>query len=140
MSLDRGRFPRARPGHRAQRGGHIVPVAIENKTRGRVLLRFNSGVTRHLAPGETLQDVDRVEVKGNAWLSHLEERRVIAVKMPQEERQQPGAARRVRSKEMREKDAIAHIQGTSLVELQDFLSPGEDRVRVLRAYEDKRGR
>ena len=44
-----------------------------------MLLRFNSGQTRHLAPHETLEGVMHVEVKGNAKIQKLEERHVIEV-------------------------------------------------------------
>lgn len=55
-----------------------MPVSIENRTDTRVLLRLNSGQNWYLGPGEAL-DVEPVEVKGNAWLQRLEERRLIAV-------------------------------------------------------------
>ena len=57
-----------------------MTVIIENKSDERVLLRFNSGLTRHLAPGETLENVEHVEVKGNARIKRLEERHVIALR------------------------------------------------------------
>jgi hypothetical protein len=55
-----------------------MPVTIENRSDTRVLLRLNSGQNWYLGPGEAL-DVEPVEVKGNAWLQRLEERRLIAV-------------------------------------------------------------
>jgi len=55
-----------------------MPVTIENRTDTRVLLRLNSGQNWYLGPGEAL-DVEPVEVKGNAWLQRLEERKLIVV-------------------------------------------------------------
>jgi hypothetical protein len=55
-----------------------MPVSIENRTDTRVLLRLNSGQNWYLGPGEAL-DVEPVEVKGNAWLQRLEERRLIVL-------------------------------------------------------------
>jgi hypothetical protein len=59
-----------------------MPVRIENKTGRRVLLRYNSGVTRYLAPQEVISDVEHVEVKANTWLNHLEAQHIIAVEPP----------------------------------------------------------
>lgn len=56
-----------------------MPVTITNQTAERVLLRFNSGATRHLGPGEVLEEVESVEVKGNARLASLAERRIISL-------------------------------------------------------------
>lgn len=56
-----------------------MPVTITNQTAERVLLRFNSGATRHLGPREVLEDVENVEVKDNARLLSLAERRIIAL-------------------------------------------------------------
>ena len=117
-----------------------MSVEIENKTSGRVLLRFKSGLTRRLGPGERLRDVDRLEVKGNAWLRHLEDRRAIAVTMPPEDQPKPAAARQTRSRELREKEAIAYIQRTPPADLSDFMSADEDRAKVLKAFEDKRAK
>ncbi len=110
---------------------------IINKTDQIILLRFNSGLTRHLAPREVLKNVEHVEVKGNARIKHLEQQHIIAVKRPTEER--PEASARRRSSAMRAEEAIEHIQNTPLEELQEFLSPDEDRVTVLRAMEERRG-
>lgn len=54
-----------------------MPVII-NQSEDRVLLRFNSGVTRTLGPHEELQ-VEHVEVKGNDRILRLESRRRIAI-------------------------------------------------------------
>lgn len=59
-----------------------MPVTIENKTDSRVLLRLNSGLTRHLGPREAVE-VESVEVKGNAGIQRLEERKLIAVQSPE---------------------------------------------------------
>jgi hypothetical protein len=59
-----------------------MPVTIENQTATRVLLRLNSGRNWHLGPGEALE-VEPVEVKGNAWIQRLEERRLIEVRRPE---------------------------------------------------------
>jgi hypothetical protein len=115
-----------------------MPVIIENKTDRRVMLRFNSGLTRYLAPGEILRSVEHVEVKSNTWLKHLEEKQVIALDPPLGRR--PDAAVLRRSKEMRAEEAIEHIRSTPIERLRSFLSPDEDRTTVLRAMEEKRGK
>ncbi len=104
---------------------------IQNKTDQRVLLRFNSGLTQHLAPHETLEGVEHVEVKANSRIKALEARHVIAVR-------EPGEQGPLRSGAMSAPKAIAHIAATPLDELRSFLSPDEDRVTVLRAMEEKR--
>lgn len=114
-----------------------MPVTIENKTDCRVLLRFNSGLTRHLAPGEVLKDVERLEIKGNERIHRLAEQHVIAIQPPTAKK--PGAATPLRSTEMRAEEAIAHIRDTPIEALRDFVPPDEDRVTVLRAMEEKRG-
>lgn len=110
-------------------------VVIRNRTDRRVLLRFNSGVTRHLAPHEVLRGVTHVEVKGNARIRQLEERHVIALDLPAGRPAGGGPPRR--STEMRAGEAIAHIRRTPLGELSDFLAADEDRVSVVRAMEEK---
>lgn len=80
-----------------------MPVNIENQTGTRVLLRLNSGRNWHLGPGEALE-VEPVEIKGNARIRRLEERRVISVERPraaspepeEEAPPPPPAPRRVR--------------------------------------------
>lgn len=59
-------------------------VSIENLSDTLVLLRLNSGATRHLAPGE-IAEVEPVEVKGNAAFDRLAERRLVAVLSDDEE-------------------------------------------------------
>lgn len=104
---------------------------IHNKTDQRVLLRFNSGLTRHLAPHETLEGVEHVEVKANERLRALEARHVIAL-------YEAGAPDLLRSGSMTAAEAVAHIEATALEALRHFLSPDEERVTVLRAMEAKR--
>lgn len=106
-------------------------LSIENKSDQRVLLRFNSGLTRHLAPGETLESVEPVEIKGNARVERLQARHVIAI------RHAAAAKGPSRSGDMSAAEAIEHIERTSVAELGDFLSPDENRATVLRAMEDK---
>lgn len=54
-----------------------MPLTITNESDERVLLRFNSGSTHHLAPGEVLKEVEHAQVKGNARIHGLAERRLI---------------------------------------------------------------
>lgn len=108
-----------------------MTVTIENKTDARILLRFNSGLTRHLAPGETLKGVEHVEVKGNARIGRLQQRRVIALWPP------AGEKKPSHSGDMNAAEAVKHIENAPLEELEDFLSPDEDRKTVLRAMEEK---
>lgn len=109
-----------------------MPTTIQNNTDQRVLLRFNSCLTRHLAPHETLEGVEHVEVKGNRRIKALEARHVIAM-------QPTGDEGPPRSGAMNARDAVAHIEKHSLQALRNFLSPDEDRVTVLEAMEKKRG-
>jgi hypothetical protein len=108
-----------------------MAVTIENKTDERILLRFNSGLTRYLAPGETLESVEHVEVKGNARIKRLEDRHVIAM------RQSTGEKKSSRSGDMSAAEAIKHIENTPREKLRDFLSSDENRTTVLRAMEEK---
>jgi hypothetical protein len=64
-------------------------VSIENRSDTLVLLRLNSGVTRHLAPGE-VAEVEPVEVKGNASIDRLAERRLISVDTGEAPAEAPG--------------------------------------------------
>jgi hypothetical protein len=109
-----------------------MPTTIQNNTDQRVLLRFNSGQARYLAPRERLEGVEHVEVKGSGWINKLEGRHVIAL-----QRTEDGSP--LRSRAMNARAAIAHIERTPLEGLQDFLSPGEDRITVLEAMRDRRG-
>lgn len=108
-----------------------MTVIIENKTDERVLLRFNSGLTWRLAPGETLEKVEHVEVKGNTRIRRLQERHVVALRT--------GVAEMwsFRSGDMSAAEAIKQIENTPVDELRDFLSPDENRTTVLKAMQEK---
>ncbi|NIQ53464.1 MAG: hypothetical protein GWN71_08485 [Gammaproteobacteria bacterium] len=108
-----------------------MPITIVNRSKVQVLLRFNSGLTRRLDAGQSLEGVESVEVKGNARIKRLEALRLIAV-------QGAEARKAKRSADMTAEDAAEHIRSTPLAELEDFLSPGERRVTVLRELERKR--
>ena len=55
-------------------------ATITNKSDQRVLLRFNSSRTHRLAPGESIENVEHQEIKGNAKIEQLVARRLIAVR------------------------------------------------------------
>jgi hypothetical protein len=126
-------------------------VKIENLTNRPVLLTLNSRTTLHLPPRETSREIGDVEIKNNPMATKLEDRHVIAIhKITSDSRSgkmsavnattdsdkvPPGS----RSGEMSAAEAIAHIENTPLEELREFLSEGEDRVTVLRAWEEKHG-
>lgn len=106
-----------------------MPVTIENKTDRRVLLRFNSGRTQHLEPGEVLKEVMEVEVKGNRKLEKLKERHVLSLyHEPQ-----------VTSTDMTAAEAVDHIEKTPLNQLKGFVTDDEDRKTVLEAWSKKQG-
>lgn len=105
-----------------------MDMAIENTSTTHQLLRFPSGRTWRLAPGETLEPVESVEIKNNRWLKRLEARRLINIREA------------VRSKEMTADEAIRHIEESPLEDLRDFLSPDEDRKTVRQAMKDKKTR
>jgi hypothetical protein len=109
---------------------------IINQAQGIVLLRLNSGRTRHLAPHEVLKDVEHVEIKGNSQIKRLVEKRLIAIEPPPGRRAEGGVRRR--SGEMRAEDAVEHIRTAPVEEIEDFLSPDEQRRTVLRAMEERR--
>ncbi|HEX2190184.1 MAG TPA: hypothetical protein VHG51_14855 [Longimicrobiaceae bacterium] len=54
-----------------------MPLTITNESDASVLVRFNSGTTHRLAPGETLKEVEHAQVKGNARIRSLADRRLI---------------------------------------------------------------
>lgn len=123
-----------------------MPVIIENKTNNRVLLRFNSGVNRYLAPREVLKDVEFREIKGNAHFKRLEAKHVLIIKSADAPAETKKAARSgakekppQRSTELKAEEAIEHIRKTPLEALENFVTPDEDRVTVIRAMEEKRG-
>jgi len=104
-----------------------MPVIIENKSDKRVLLRFNSGRTRRLAPHET-ERAEHVEVKGNDQIQRLKDRHLIAVQATP------------RSGDMTAAEAVEHIENAPPEALHDFLSPDEDRKTVLQAMEERRAK
>lgn len=54
-----------------------MPVKIKNLTKGPVLLRYNSGQTLYLGPGDTTPEILETDV--STKIRRLETRRVIAV-------------------------------------------------------------
>lgn len=103
-----------------------MSLAIENSSDRRVLVRFNSGRTRHLAPGEVVEPVEPAEVRGNDRIGRLEARRLVEIRDAR------------RSGDMTADEAIEQIRETPLGELEDFLSPDEERKTVLEAMRKKR--
>ena len=57
-----------------------MSMIIENLTNRHVLLTFNSGERLHLASYETVENIMHVEVKGNAKIDKLQQKRVIALR------------------------------------------------------------
>lgn len=104
-----------------------MPVTIENKTDRRMMVRLNSGRTRHLGPGEVLKRVIEGEINGNRELEKLEERRVLGLyREPQ-----------LTSKDMTAEEAIEHIETTPLNQLKGFLAVEEDRKTIRKAWSEK---
>lgn len=93
-----------------------------------VSIRLNTGRTRHIPPRSSLSGIRDVEVKHNAMVRKLLHRRIIAL---------DGLTYGPRSGDLKAVEAIAHIENTPLAELQGFLSSGENRVTILRAWEQK---
>ncbi|MBV7328186.1 hypothetical protein KFU94_07975 [Chloroflexi bacterium TSY] len=56
-----------------------MSIKIQNVTNRPVLLRLNSGRTLHLDPRGTSSEIRNVEVKNNAKVQKLQERRIIAL-------------------------------------------------------------
>jgi hypothetical protein len=102
-----------------------MPCTIQNTSPHRVVLRLNSGRTRHLPPGTEASRVPDAEVRGNAQVQRLRDRRAISVR------------RRVQSTELTAREAIAHIRNTPEEDLEDFLAEDEDRKTVREAWEEK---
>jgi len=125
-----------------------MPIAIKNMSATLVLLRFNSGITRYLAPGEAVTDVEEVDVKGNERLRRLAERRLIALhaetaedraaEKKQKEKRNAKERESPNSRSMTAAEAIEHIENTPLADLGGFVPADEDRATVLRAWEEKR--
>lgn len=61
-----------------------MTVTIQNLTPRRVLLRFNSGRTQHLAPQGTVQDIEATEIKSNSKIKKLLENHAISIMRAQE--------------------------------------------------------
>lgn len=56
-------------------------MTIVNRSDRQVLIRLRSGLTRILGPGEVADDLESVEVLGNARIAHLHERGLISIAM-----------------------------------------------------------
>lgn len=56
-----------------------MPIKIQNRTNGLVLLRLNSGDMLHLAPRITSAEIMDAEVTGNPKVQKLLDRQVIAL-------------------------------------------------------------
>lgn len=103
---------------------------IVNLSDWPVSIRLNTGVTRHLRPGASLPGLSSAEIGSNSQVEKLARRRLIALRAS-------GAG--PRSRDMSANEAVEHIRTTALGELGDFMADDEDRVTVLRAFEEKRG-
>lgn len=55
----------------------MASFSFTNVSGGPVLLRLNSGVTLHLAPGEVSRELEGADVLGNARLEPLLQRRLL---------------------------------------------------------------
>ncbi|NNG15168.1 MAG: hypothetical protein HKM89_01720 [Gemmatimonadales bacterium] len=115
-----------------------MSLTIKNESEGRVLLRFNSGLTRHLAPGEVVEGVEEVEVKGNRRIKSLEDKHLVALLEAGSKKVRRGKLEH--SRDMTAREAIEHIRSTPLEALRDFISRDEERVTVLEAMDTKRDR
>jgi hypothetical protein len=62
-----------------------MPVRITNRSRGLLTIELNSGATLHLAPGETSEPVEELEVADNRWVNKLRDRDQIEVAQPKGE-------------------------------------------------------
>lgn len=63
-------------------------LKIENLTDRPVIFQLNSGQGLHLAPYGSSEEIQEVEVRENAKVQKLQERRVIALHQVEEEREQ----------------------------------------------------
>lgn len=54
-----------------------MSVKIENCANHNILLRFNSGLTLHLGPGQHSNKIIETEINGNDRIQRLEKRQVI---------------------------------------------------------------
>lgn len=71
---------------------------IENKTDARILLRFNSGLTRHLAPKEVLEGIESVEIKGNSRMESLKDKHIVRVEASSKKAATPAKKKASRSR------------------------------------------
>ena len=101
---------------------------IVNLSDWPVSVRLNTGITRHIRPGASLSGLSSGEIGGNAQVEKLTRRRLIAVR---------GSGAGLRSRDMSANKAVEHIRSTALQDLGDFIATDEDRVTVLRAFEEK---
>jgi hypothetical protein len=65
--------------------GDAVPIRITNTSRGLLTLEFNSGETLHLAPRETSESIEDIEVVGNSVIERLRDQAAITVERPKRE-------------------------------------------------------
>ena len=102
--------------------------SIINRSRRPVTVRLNTGQARYLPPHAELESILEAEVRNNAMIQKLVDRRLIELR---------GFSAGPKSTDLKAEDAIAHIEQTPLENLQRFVPPEEDRVTVLRAWEEK---
>jgi hypothetical protein len=79
-----------------------MPVTVENLTNRPVLLRLNSGQTLHLAPRTTSGEILDVEVKSNAKVQKLQDRRVIALHKVEEKKRSTRGPRKKKAESTKE--------------------------------------
>lgn len=103
---------------------------IKNIHDFQVQVRLSNRVNIRLAPGEECV-VEAVNTKGPT-IQRLVARRMISVREAE-------SSRRRRSGDMTASEAAEYIRKAPERDLEDFLSPGEDRVTVLRAMEERKG-
>jgi hypothetical protein len=64
-----------------------MPVRVINRSRSLITVPLNSGAALHLAPGESSQALEDVEVDHNRWVAELLHRRWIAMDSLETERE-----------------------------------------------------
>ncbi len=101
---------------------------VVNLSRRPVSIRLNTGITRHIPPRASLTGILDGEIRGNPRIEKLLRQRVITVRE---------TAAGPRSRDMSANQAVEHIQHTDAADLRDFISEGEDRVTIRRAFEEK---
>lgn len=104
-----------------------MSVTIQNTSTHRIVVRLNSGKTKHLPPGAEVGDVLDAEVRGNAQIDRLAARGAVTV----------AVAQTVRSGDLTAREAAQHIRNTPVEKLKGFLSDDEDRKTVLQAWKTK---